>query len=333
MGNLLDNPKTEKLHVESVVTESGLRIGAAGIQGWRVEMEDSHIISDISSFRGHTLVSIFDGHGGAGAAIYASAELLAILVSNQKWKDYARLANPANISLLGDALADCFMEVDVLLRAKQDNSRGEDTSGCTAVCAVITPMFIICANAGDSRCVMGTDNQTINLSEDHKPYDEPERRRIENAGGSVQWKRVDGDLAVSRALGDFQYKTRPEFHAKDQKVSCYPDIRTHLRTEQDDVLILACDGVWDVMTSNEAVGIVREIFLSGETNMQLAAEELIDIALKKGSRDNISAVVVQLPGAVVGPPENGGVMGRRRKREEDLKAEETKSTGYRSDSK
>jgi len=281
MGNLLDAPRTEKLHTECVVTSSGLDAGSAGIQGWRIEMEDSHIIADIPSLKSHTFLSIFDGHGGAGAAIFAAANLVDILQSRALWKQY--LDNGAvDIDLLGEALGQAFVEADVQLRSKQDEGRGDDTSGCTAVCAVITPNHIICSNAGDSRCVLGTNNQTINLSEDHKPYDEGERRRIENAGGSVQWKRVDGDLAVSRALGDFQYKQRPDLPAKDQKVTCWPDITIHKRTPQDEVLILACDGVWDVMTSAEAVGVVREIFLSGEDNMQLVSEELVDIALNKG---------------------------------------------------
>lgn len=66
------------------------------------------------------------------------------------------------------------------------------------------------------------------------------------------------------------------------QVTCWPDITVHKRDSTDDVLILACDGVWDVMSSAEAVGLVREIFLSGETNMQLVAEELVDITLNKG---------------------------------------------------
>lgn len=313
MGNLLDVPKTEKLHVEVVVTSSGLNAGAAGMQGWRLEMEDSHIISDIASLSNHTLVAIFDGHGGAGAAKYASANLLNVLQNTTDWGTYISTGQ-TDLQLLGNAMSVAFEDMDNLLKKQQEQS-SNDTSGCTAVSAIISPKYILCANAGDSRCVLGTNSETKNMSEDHKPTDEPERKRIENAGGSVQWKRVDGDLAVSRALGDFQYKQRPDLSAKYQKVSCCPDITIHERTPQDDVLILACDGVWDVMTSAEAVGIVREIFSSGETNMQLVAEELIDVALNKGSRDNISAVVVQLPGAVMGPSSNGGVLKKRAERE------------------
>ena len=98
----------------------------------------------------------------------------------------------------------------------------DDVSGCTSVTAIVTPSYIICANAGDSRCVMGTENTAKPLSEVHKPYSEIEKKRIENAGGFVQWNSVDGDLAVSRALGDFSYKNRPDFHAQHQKVIVNP---------------------------------------------------------------------------------------------------------------
>mmetsp|Transcript_27472 Transcript_27472/g.27696 ORF Transcript_27472/g.27696 Transcript_27472/m.27696 type:complete len:334 (+) Transcript_27472:81-1082(+) len=314
MGNLLDAPRTEKLHTECIVTSSGLDVGSAGIQGWRVEMEDSHIIADIPSCPSHTLLAIFDGHGGAGAAIYAAANLVKILEASSKWNEYVQ-NGAEDVEVLGEALSQTFIEVDVQLRKKQDESRGDDTSGCTAVCAVVTPNYIVCSNAGDSRCVLGTNNQTINMSEDHKPYDEGERRRIENAGGTVQWKRVDGDLAVSRALGDFQYKTRYDLGPKEQKVTCWPDITVHRRTPNDDVLILACDGVWDVMTSAEAVGVAREIFMSGETNLQLVSEELVDMTLNKGSRDNISAVIMKLPGATLGDMSVGGVRQRRANRD------------------
>jgi protein phosphatase 1B len=130
-------------------------------------------------------------------------------------------------------------------------------------------------------------------------------------------KRIDGDLAVSRAFGDFEYKNRPDLEPALQKVSCRPDIRVEEAGPADDLLVLACDGLWDVMSSSEAVETVREILAAGEEDMRLVAEELVDLALNKGSRDNVSAVVLRLPAAVVGPLEGGGVHGRRKRREKD----------------
>ena len=132
------------------------------------------------------------------------------------WSQYVK-DGASDSNLLKEAFTQAFLNIDVTLRTFQgENSR--DTSGCTSVTAMITPKFIICANAGDSRCVMGTNNTAKAMSEDHKPNDELEQKRIEAAGGRVQWKRVDGDLAVSRGLGDFHYKNRSDLTQGEQKV-------------------------------------------------------------------------------------------------------------------
>ncbi len=107
------------------------------------------------------------------------------------------------------------------------------------------------------------------------------------------------------------------------QVTCFPDITVHERTEDDDVLLLACDGLWDVMSTSEAVDLVREIYASGEVSVKRMAEELLDIALDKGSKDNISATVVKLPGAHLGPESNGGVEGRRQHRLQSRKKQQS----------
>lgn len=133
------------------------------------------------------------------------------------WKEYVS-GNAEDINILQEALKQAFLDIDAALRINQRTINKQDQSGCTSVTAMITPNYILCANAGDSRCVMGTNNKAKAMSEDHKPNNELEQKRIESAGGRVQWKRVDGDLAVSRGLGDFQYKTRSDLGATEQKV-------------------------------------------------------------------------------------------------------------------
>lgn len=310
MGNFLDHPETAKdTHLHT--TSEGIDIGVTGMQGWRLEMEDKHVSVDIPSQPNHTFLAVFDGHGGSGAAIYAAKVIVDTLEAQALWKQY--VADGArNIELLGEALTQTLVEVDIIMRAHQ-KTPGQDNSGCTAVTAIITRAHIICANAGDSRCVMGTCGRAKYLSQDHKPANKDERARIEAAGGCVQYDRVDGDLAVSRGLGDFDFKNRPDLPASEQKVSCYADITIHERCPADEVLILACDGLWDVMTNEEAVNQVYETFKTGETSMGMVAEEMVDVSLQKGSRDNISCIIAKLPGAVIGPAENGGVMGIRKK--------------------
>ena len=261
---------------------------------------------------------MFDGHGGAGAAIYAADTLLRLIEETPEWRAYAADPELDDGAVVGKILTACYFEMDRILRIHQESGKG-DSSGCTAVCAVVTPRFVICANAGDSRCVIGTGGTTVPLSYDHKPQDDGEKTRIEAAGGTIQWKRVDGDLAVSRAFGDFQYKQRGDLPPERQKVSCEPDISIHRRTPEDDVLILACDGLWDVFSSAEAVELAREIISQGETNPALIAEEMVDSALNKGSKDNISCTIVLLPGCKFGPTTGGGVLSRRAKRDEEIR--------------
>jgi hypothetical protein len=100
------------------------------------------------------------------------------------------------------------------------------SAGCTACVALITKDHIICANSGDSRCVMARGNQALEMSEDHKPDNEGEKKRIEEAGGFVEDNRVRGILALSRSIGDLEYKVKGE--NKDYKkdmITADPEIR------------------------------------------------------------------------------------------------------------
>ena len=90
---------------------------------------------------------------------------------------------------------------------------------------------------------------------------------------------------MSRALGDFNYKQRDDLHAKQQRVSPFPDIKIVERTPVDDVLLVACDGLWDVFSSEEAIDEVRELMLVGEGDVTLMAEEMLDASLIKGVWD------------------------------------------------
>lgn len=255
-----------------------------GLQGWRSEMEDEHIAVDIPSLPSHVFLAVYDGHGGDGAAKYAGGNMVAVLERTKQWLEYRdkfKSEGSEDMSLLGDALIQTFLNIDVDIKYQQGMNR-RDRSGCTSVVAIITPSKIICANAGDSRCIIGTNGRVKFLSEDHKPTDFKERNRIERAGGAVIHDRVDGDLAVSRALGDFQWKKRTDLPPEQQRVSCYPDIMIHERCPNDEVLLLACDGLWDVYSNEEAVTLVHELFASGETSVVLIAEELVDCALNKG---------------------------------------------------
>ena len=140
-------------------------------------------------------------------------------------------------------------------------------------------------------------DQVVEMSVDHKPYNDAEERRIVAAGGTVTMRRVNGDLAVSRALGDFVYKHAPGRPAEQQQVSPEPEIRVQERSESDAFLVLACDGVWDVMSNADVGDFLLARTSDGIEALDELAESLIQECLARGSRDNMSAIIVAFRGA------------------------------------
>jgi len=256
---------------------------ASEMQGWRESMEDAHVT--IASLRDAVTVShmsetstvdngwsnvglfgVFDGHGGFQVAKFCERHLPEAIASRPS-------------SNIGTAMSEAFVEMDQLLKdplglrelkrltalAKTSSRRtrrfrgSAEGIGSTAVLCCVTPSCLVVANCGDSRAVLCRGGHAIDLSQDHKPSLPEERARIEEAGGWVQHgavPRVNGDLSLSRALGDLEYKDDklpPENHI----VSAVPEVRSVARTPQDEFLLLACDGIWDVLSSQAAVDFVR----------------------------------------------------------------------------
>jgi len=326
MGNVpdrLDVPVTEK---ETDTGEAnGLHFGVSSMQGWRTGMEDSHCLQgslpglpDVSFF------GIYDGHGGAFTANYIGSNLMRVFMNQKHFRKYASL-RPAErddvpgIKLLKNALTSAFVDMDIELRKVQyamsnresvDDMKKEERSGSTCVVVVVTPKHLVCANAGDSRACFQRNGKALPLSFDHKPGNCAELSRIKNAGGTVSLRRVDGDLAVSRGLGDFQYKNRQDLPPEKQKVSCVPDIIIYPRNEsQDEFIVLACDGIWDVASNEDCISMIQDILNEGEKNLGLACEEIIDLCLRKDSRDNMSIIIATCPNVRIG--EGNGIEGRR----------------------
>lgn len=121
-------------------------------------------------------------------------------------------------------------------------------AGCTACVALITKTEIIVANSGDSRCVVASKGRAKDLSIDHKPDLPGEKRRVQRAGGFVEEGRVNGVIAVSRAIGDWEYKNL-QLKPEDNMVTSTPEIMVETLRPDHDFIILACDGIWDCLTS------------------------------------------------------------------------------------
>eukprot|EP00927_Polykrikos_kofoidii_P056042 TRINITY_DN50220_c0_g1_i1.p1 TRINITY_DN50220_c0_g1~~TRINITY_DN50220_c0_g1_i1.p1 ORF type:complete len:479 (-),score=122.16 TRINITY_DN50220_c0_g1_i1:286-1722(-) len=138
---------------------------------------------------------------------------------------------------------------------------GPDCMGTTAVVALIrfdddgAEVFV--ANAGDSRCVMGRGETAVALSEDHKPILKNELARIKKAGGFVteaqMGGRVDGNLSLSRALGDFAFKKNKKLKPNEQRIVCEPEVHRRRLEDSDKLLVLGCDGIWEKASSQDVV--------------------------------------------------------------------------------
>lgn len=303
MGNHLDKPMTTKDSHDA--TLNGLSYAASAMQGWRVNMEDTHCAHVITiGGQSATLVCVFDGHGGDLVAIEAAKRIKPTL---ETALTDCNILDPQSI---GETMQEAMLSLDDELKHMAAVQNGTDKSGCTAIVAILTDTHIIVANAGDARGILVQGDSSVRpMSFDHKPMNPEETARIEAAGGYVSSRRVNGDLAVSRALGDFTYKQADSVPAKDQSVTAFPDIEITERDGTDQFLLLACDGIWDVMTNDEAGAFVKEHVEGGYKGepMSKVLERLLNKCLEKSSMDNMTAAMVVFSGITPGenekPPE------------------------------
>lgn len=174
-------------------------------------------------------------------------------------------------------------------------------AGCTAVVAVLLGMTLTIANAGDSRGVLCLEGGlTEPLSFDHKPQQPREMNRINNAGGFVnRFGRVNGNLNLSRSIGDLKYKQVPGIAPADQMITAQPDILQVTLNPKDEFFILGCDGIWDCLTNEKAVEFVRERIDTKEPKE--IGEEMLNTILSDDPRatqgiggDNMTVLIVDL---------------------------------------
>ncbi|KAH9608224.1 hypothetical protein KSS87_023857 [Heliosperma pusillum] len=171
------------------------------------------------------------------------------------------------------------------------------TSGCTACVSLMRGSQLLVANAGDSRCVISRKGQAYNLSRDHKPELEAERDRILKAGGFIHAGRVNGSLNLARAIGDMEFKQNKFLPVEKQIVTANPDINTIELCDDDEFLVLACDGIWDCMTSQQLVDFVHEQ-LKTETKLSAVCERVFDRCLAPSTAggegsDNMTMIIVE----------------------------------------
>ena len=288
-NNVIFDADTEKYLNNGIMPTEGYSMKASSVKEYgyaqnqnpryRSYMEDfPKIVDKFMGDKNKGVFAIFDGHGGDEVAQMAKerfCDLFSYYLYNSK-------------SNIEQSYQNAFRKID------EEISKGNysENTGSTACVAYIcqdnnlisgAQRFIYTANLGDTRAVLVSKNSCKRLTVDHKCADREEEKRIRSAGGVLIDGRIFGQLILSRALGDFAFKK--------YGISCVPYIQKHLITENDLYLVLASDGVWDVIQDNDLPNLIKE---KGNTGIGKVAEHVVNSAMERGSQDNISCLVLKL---------------------------------------
>ncbi|XVF47976.1 hypothetical protein PTKIN_Ptkin03bG0153100 [Pterospermum kingtungense] len=265
-----------------------LRSGEWSDIGSRPYMEDTHIcISDLAKNFGRNLISeeavsfygVFDGHGGKDASHFVRDHLPRVIVED------------ADFPLeLEKAVTRSFMETDAAFE-KSCSLESAMPSGTTALTAMIFGRSLLVANAGDSRAVVSRRGTGIEMSKDHKPCCMKEKRRIESLGGFIDDGYLNGQLGVTRALGDWHLGGMKEIGERSGPLSAEPELKMITLTKEDEFLIIGSDGIWDVFTSQNAIEFARRR-LQEHNDVKLCCKQIVEEAIKRGATDNLTVVLV-----------------------------------------
>lgn len=326
MGIYLSSPKTEKVSEDG--ENNRLRYGLSSMQGWRSAMEDAHAVYpnlDTST----SFFAVYDGHGGDEVSKFCAKFLHQELLNHEAFSAGDISTSIQHAFLRMDemmhgqtgqrelaALAEKDLAKDMIeglisprkcgqSMGQTDCGSSEEgdnpdycgpTAGSTACVAIIQNIQLLVANAGDSRCVLSRKGQAYDMSRDHKPDLQAEKERITNAGGYVRCGRVNGTLNMSRAIGDMEMKQNQTLPVEKQIVTANPDIHTVELCNDDEFLVLACDGIWDCMSSQELVDFVGKQ-LKHENRLSAICETVMDKCLAPSAGgegcDNMTMVLVQ----------------------------------------
>lgn len=316
-----DSPRLSCAPMETVdeATWSGpsLRSGVAECLGARRTLEDANVALDELEADADAplgFYAVFDGHSGRAAATYAAEHLLAAIQRHPGWEADVPAAMRAGLAA-----------TDEEMRLGGDAFK---TCGTTALAALLLGRRLYVANVGDCRAVLSRRGRCVDLSTDHKPTTDSERERIQAAGGFVDSEGyLNGTLGVSRALGDWHAEcsvshTRlkavpPGPDATSSAAASAPliaeaDIQEHELTSEDEFLLLACDGLWDVLSSQNAVQLARSQLQRFNDPTQCAAylaREAID-ALHSGDNVTVVAVCLSAQPPPVRPAAGSGLVTR-----------------------
>jgi len=321
---VMSSAKDDVRRYEDAIAKNPFQVSKSAEQGVRWTMEDTHSVANGGHF-----AAVFDGHGGSGVSGMLRDHVHRLYSKAL----YQRHGEETQQSALKETQVDDKNEADStscnrsvpsikshiasirgsLQRIERESMRHDhfEYQGSTAVVVLVHvgengERTLISANVGDSRAILCRGRKAIDLTRDHKPSDEREKARIRSMGEDVQWDpygeiyRVK-DLSLSRAIGD---RFAKPVVSSEAEIDCLP-----LNEEDDEFFLLASDGLWDVMTSQEVVDFVHEmlecptqsvktkkgkIVLTPEFRRRKMARFVAHEALERGSADNVCVILVWL---------------------------------------
>ena len=338
MGASLAYLKEPIKDIEQETGENKLYEFATGsMQGWRLNMvstfstlthlqEDSHIANlKFQEDDNKQVFGVFDGHGGREVAVYCDKNYMKILADGKNQeedtKEWLRtsfmnvdveITKPEGQDAIGNLRREKPPAKPPLLQILDQNKPEKtepqtneelnlDSIGCTANVIYMdkTRGKFWVVNAGDSRCTMGRDGKCVELSVDHKPECPIEIARIEKAGSVITDGRVDGNLNLTRSLGDMKYKQKEGFTPEEQPITANPDVLEFDLTDDIDFIIMGCDGIWERKSNEEMVEYVYEKLKEEKTLKETVSDLLLDtiapsIAETQGiGCDNMTCVLIK----------------------------------------
>ena len=235
---------------------------------YRQSMEDIGVtLPDFIPDKKLSLFGIFDGHGGNDVVKYIKDRLPEIIKTNL-------LNNNSYDNSIETKISLAFNKIDEELKFYDS-----EHTGSTATILLLTEDKIYCANVGDSSAFIIYDNHLLKINTDHKCIDQKEEERILRSGGKITKNRVMGQLVLSRCLGDL--------YCKKYGVSNIPDISINKLERNIKYIVVASDGVWDVVGENDLMNLSKN-----RKNADGFCKDLVKLAIDKDTKDNVSCIVI-----------------------------------------
>ena len=230
---------------------------------YRNYMEDKgKYILNLNKNKNNALFCIFDGHGGSHISKYLQKNI---------YCEFKKMLIKNNNDINNFNFYELFQILDIKIKELPYSYHQGSTACIVYITKQNNKKILYCANVGDTRCILTNSEFVKRISYDHKAYDKNEKERIINEGGEINKGRIFGDLIISRAFGDWQYK--------NLGVISIPHIKRIELTNDDKYVIIASDGVWDVLDDLDVYCLSLRI----DNSMELCSK-IIETSLENGSR-------------------------------------------------